>query len=40
MDDFDGEVSGTEVVGIEPRVQAVTHTFARTVGQPGRPFSL
>lgn len=33
MDDFNGEVSRTEVVGIEPREQAVTHSFARCDGQ-------
>lgn len=40
MDDFNGEVSCTEVLGIEPGEQALTHSFTLAVaGRAGTPFS-
>lgn len=39
MDDFNGEVSNTEVLGIEPSEQALTHSFPLSVaGRAGTPF--
>lgn len=39
MDDFNGEVSCTEVLGIEPGEQALTHSFPIPVaGCAGTPF--
>lgn len=39
MDDFHGEVCCTEVLGIEPGEQALTHSFSHAVaGSAGTPF--